>query len=211
MRQKRTIVFDISDISTKELYGKGIYKITNIINNHFYIGSTTRSFRERFKEHCRYYEMYKEGLKPNLHEILWKAYDKYNILNFKVEILKQMQNCSEEEILYEEEQQIKTLKPHYNICQTPTQGGKPNKNRKLTAEWKQHIAEKSKLYKHSQETLQIVSENNKKNAVKLQFIKDDEVLNFNSWVEAMNILVIQNPQQQKQRIKIINCIKVIQL
>ena len=88
------------------------------------------------------------------------------------------------EILSREEHYIHTLHPEYNICLYPTKSGKPNLGRKLTKEWKQKIGEKSKLYKHSESTLKIVSENNKNNATKLEFKKDSETLNFNSWVEA---------------------------
>lgn len=193
MRGKRIIKFDLSNIDEETLKTKGIYKITNKINNHFYIGSTSRNFKERFKEHCRYYEMYKNGLKPNMHKILWAAYDKYGIENFKIDILEVTKNATDEEILYKEEQYIIKLQPEYNICMFPSYGGKPNKNKKLTDEWRQHIAEKSKKYKHSTETLKIVTENNKANAVKLKFEKDNSVLNFSSWVEAADYFLLKKP------------------
>lgn len=35
----------------KELELKGVYKITNIVNNKFYIGSTSVTFKSRLKDH----------------------------------------------------------------------------------------------------------------------------------------------------------------
>lgn len=184
---QRKITFDLTKIKEIDLLDSvGIYKITNKINNHFYIGSTDRQFKERFKEHCRYYEMYKEGAHLNSHPVLWAAYDKYGIENFEVELVEILDGKTFEEILEREEYYIQTLNPEYNVCKFPTCGGKPNLGRKLSEEWKQHISEKSSLYKHSEETLAKVTENNKKGAVKLEFtnLQTNEKLKFSSWIEA---------------------------
>ena len=184
---KRKIVFDLSKLSEIDLLNSiGVYKITNKINNHFYIGSTDRSFKERFKEHCRYYELFIQDNHKNLHPVLWAAYNKYGIENFEVELVEILDGKSSEEILKREEYYIQNLHPEYNICQFPTKGGKPNLGKKLSNKWKQHISEKSAQYKHSEETLKIVSENNKKNAVKLEFInlQSNEILYFESWKQA---------------------------
>lgn len=184
---QRKITFDLTKIEELDLLNSiGVYKITNKINNHFYIGSTDRQFKERFKEHCRYYEMYKEGTHSNNHPVLWAAYDKYGIENFEVELVEILDGSTFEEILEREEYYIQTLNPEYNICKFPTKGGKPNLGKKLSDEWKQHIGEKSSLYKHSEITLAKVTENNKKNAVKLKFVnlQTNEELNFSSWAEA---------------------------
>lgn len=195
----RKIVFDLSNINKNQLNSIGIYKITNLINNHFYIGSCNRNFNERFKEHCRYYEMFKEGTKRNMHPILWAAYNKYGIENFKVEIIEILDGKTSYEILEREEYYIHTLNPEYNICKFPTCGGKPNLNKKLSEEWKQNIAKKSSQYKHSEDTLIKISNNNKKNAVKLQFINryTNEILNFNSWKEASDYFEITPQGLQK--------------
>lgn len=184
----RKIVFDLSKIDENQLLSVGVYKILNKINGHFYIGSSDRQFKERFKEHCRCYELYKKGDHRNNHPILWAAYDKYGIENFSIELVEILDGCTSEKILEREEYYIQNLNPEYNICKFPTQGGKPNLGKKLSEEWKQHIGEKSSQYKHSEETLAKVTENNKKRAVKLKMINIDtnEELNFNSWVEAKN-------------------------
>lgn len=195
----RKIVFDLSKIDENQLSSVGIYKILNKINNHFYIGSSDRQFKERFKEHCRCYELYKEGNHKNNHPILWAAYDKYGIDNFQVELIEILDEKTSEEILQREEFYIQTLNPEYNICKFPTQGGKPNLGKKLSEDWKKHIKEKSSQYKHSEETLKIVTENNKKGAVKLKFInlETNEELNFNSWKDASNYFGITPEGLQK--------------
>jgi group I intron endonuclease len=142
MKQVRKIVFDLSKINDSDLESVGVYKIINKENGHFYIGSSDRTFKERFKEHCRYYEMYKEGSKQNQHPKLWSAYDKYGIENFSAELVEILDGKTSEEILQREEYYILNLNPEYNICKYPTQGGKPNLDRKLSEEWKQHIGEK---------------------------------------------------------------------
>lgn len=83
----RKIIFDLSQINENDLLSVGVYKIFNKINNHFYIGSSDRCFKERFKEHCRCYELFKQGTHKNNHPLLWAAYDKYGIDNFGIELI----------------------------------------------------------------------------------------------------------------------------
>jgi group I intron endonuclease len=134
---------------------KGLYYIKNLITNQIYIGSTRSTFYRRITGHIT-------ALNRDEHanERLQHSYNKYGIENFFV-FIKPLK-CSDFEILQREENLIKRLKPYYNICQEPTKGGKPNKGRKLSQSWKDNIAEKSKQYKHSEDTLKLVTENNKK-------------------------------------------------
>ena len=187
-KNERKIVFDLSNIQNKILLSVGVYKIVNKINGHFYIGSCNRNFKERFKEHCRYYEMYKEGNRSCMHPKLWAAYNKYGIENFSVEIIEILDGKTSQEILSREEFYIHTLNPYYNISLYPTQKGKPNLGKKLSEEWKQKIRNKSSQYKHSEEILSKVIINNKERAVKIKMINIDtnEELNFNSWIDAGN-------------------------
>lgn len=184
MKIERKILFIMSEKDKLSLNSIGIYKITNTITSDFYIGSCNRSFKERFKEHCTYYLQSKEGRCKIHHPILWSAYDKYGIENFKVEILEILDGELHFNILQKEEYYINELNPKYNICKFPTQGGSPNKGKKLSKEWKNNIGLKSSEYSHSEETLKIVSENNKLNGTKLKFINDFEELYFKTWVEA---------------------------
>lgn len=172
-------------VSNEDMKKQGIYKITNTINNHFYIGSVRRTgtFRNRFVCHQRQFERWLDTRK-NACLILFQAFEKYQIENFKIEILEIM--VGDKNILEREEYYINTLKPEYNICQTPTKSGIPNKNRKLTSEWKEHIRAKSKLYKHDSKTLQKVTKNNKDNACKITLKNETEILHFNSWVSVRN-------------------------
>lgn len=89
----------------------GIYKITNKINNKFYIGSTV-NFNNRFNRH-------KIDLRKNIHanSYLQNAVNKYNIDNFIFEIIAE---CSNEYLLKLEQYFIDSLKPEYNL--SPTAG-----------------------------------------------------------------------------------------
>lgn len=200
MKKIRTIYFDTSSISNEDMMKTGVYKITNIYNNHFYIGSASRSFKERFKEHCRSFERWVKGeLNTSQIPVLWNAFKKYNIESFRVDIIQVIEDKSI--ILQQEEFYINHYKPDYNICLTPTKGGKPNKGRKLSKEWKNNIRKQSKIYKHSNEILEKVSSNNKKNACKLQFKKEEEILNFSSWAEAANYFDISSSAIQNSYIR----------
>ncbi len=171
-----------NSISDEDMRKQGIYKITNTVNGCFYIGSVRRTgtFRNRFVCHQRQFERWLIRRK-NACIKLFQAFAKFSIENFKVEILEIM--VGDRNILEREEYYITTLHPEYNICQTPTKSGLPNKGRKLTKEWKEHIAEKSKLYKHDAETLKKVTNNNKQNACRITLQNENETLHFNSWVE----------------------------
>lgn len=188
---KRNITFKEIKLNGHDLKSVGIYKIINTITGDFYIGSSKRNFKERFKEHCRCYEQFKIGEKHNIHPKLWNAFNKYGIENFSIEILEVLDGKTFKEILIREEFYIHTLNPQYNICKYPTKSGKPNLNRKLNSEWKNKIKEKTKLYKHSEETLKLVDRNNKKNAIKLKFYTSKENLEFSSWIEASKYFNVQ--------------------
>jgi len=88
---------------------KGIYKITNILNSKFYIGSTTKSFQRRWDQH-------KLLLKQNKHHSikLQRAYNKYGPQYFKYEILEII--IDKNLILDREQWYLDNLTPYYNIC-----------------------------------------------------------------------------------------------
>jgi len=154
------------DINQEVLKKWGVYKVTNLINNEIYIGSTSESFQKRIWKHMSDYLSWKNKMKKSSCPILYNSFKKYGIDNFKVEVLfyfnrKKDSKTNERIVRYLEERFIRSLKPGYNICQFPTRGGIPNLGRKLSKEWKQKISEKSKLYKHSKEVYQKKLKQNK--------------------------------------------------
>lgn len=90
----------------------GIYKITNVINDKFYIGSSIR-IDARFKEH-------KKLLKSNKHHSmhLQNAYNKYGDENFKYEVI---EICLESILAEREQYYIDTFLPEYNIAKVAYQ------------------------------------------------------------------------------------------
>jgi len=85
----------------------GIYKITNIKNNKFYIGSTNNLIRRK-KEHFSLLKRNKSHCK-----ILQRAYNKYGELYFTFEVLAY---CPIEYLFKLEQWFVDNLKPQYNIC-----------------------------------------------------------------------------------------------
>lgn len=124
-----------------------IYKITNLINGKCYIGQTTKSLEQRFKEHCSNHS--------NCRAIK-SALRKYGAENFKIETIVE---CSSIEELNEKEeyyiQFFNSLVPNgYNL----TKGGL---NHEFTEETKRILSERGKgennpFYgkKHSKETIE---------------------------------------------------------
>ena len=66
-----------------------IYKITNLLNQHCYIGQTSRDYKTRWEEHKK--EAY-EGSSLGYNFILHKAFRKYGIENFSFELLEECEN-----------------------------------------------------------------------------------------------------------------------
>ena len=89
----------------------GIYKITNSVNNKFYIGSAVY-FPKRFSRH-------KSDLIKNIHsnKKLQNSVNKYGLDNFKFEVLA---TCPKEYCIKLEQWFIDNLKPKYNL--SPTAG-----------------------------------------------------------------------------------------
>lgn len=87
---------------------KGIYKIFNMLDNKFYIGSSKICIYKRYKRHLW-------DLRNNNHhsKYLQNAFNKYGEENFKIELLEEY---NETDILKKEQHYLDTLKPHYNIC-----------------------------------------------------------------------------------------------
>lgn len=156
----------------------GIYKIINTITGDFYIGSTTESFNKRWSKHKSDYNKSLNGYRQ-VCPILYNAFSKYGIENFKMLYIysfykHKSPTKTKQLVTYLEEKVIQRLQPKYNICTKPSLGGVPNLGRKLSGEWKNNIAKKSKLYKHSKETLKKVTKNNKQNSSKFKVVTTNE-------------------------------------
>ena len=94
----------------------GIYKITNLINQHSYIGLSTQ-LEKRWKYHLDPYNQERESYKT-----LYKAFKKYGVENFSFEILEE---CSVEELGSKEKFYIKKYDTYYNGYNM-TSGGEDN-------------------------------------------------------------------------------------
>lgn len=65
------------------------YCITNLINGKQYVGKTTSTIEERFREHCRDSRKERCNKRP-----LYDAMNKYGIENFKIEELEQVDDST---------------------------------------------------------------------------------------------------------------------
>lgn len=84
----------------------GIYKITNIQNEKFYIGSTN-NLSHRKSIHL--YDL-RNNRHKNIH--LQRSYNKWGYENFTFEVLEE---CTVENLINREQFYLDTLKPQYNI------------------------------------------------------------------------------------------------
>lgn len=101
----------------------GVYKITNLVNNKIYIGSSCK-LKNRKREH--FY-----GLKSNKHgnPRLQNSYNKYGEDNFSFEII---ETCDLDSLLIREQYYIDILDPFFNICKVAgsTLGVRPSEESK---------------------------------------------------------------------------------
>lgn len=160
----------------------GIYKITCLSNNRFYIGSSSKIFR-RWKRHVRELKQNKHG---NTH--MQRAWLKYSENNFEFSIIEE---CSKDLLIIREDyylQELKpfspngfnialqakggdniTMNPRYNeICENISKGGKARFDR-MSDEEKKKMSENQKGDKngmfnkhHSNKTKETISMKNKK-------------------------------------------------
>jgi group I intron endonuclease len=133
-----------------------IYKITNKINQKFYIGKTIKKLKYRFNNHCY------EALSRNSTTYLHRAIRKYGKENF---IIEEIELCNSDDLNEREIFWISTLKPQYNL----TAGGEGISGYKYTEEQRKkmserrigkYVGEKNPFYgrHHSEETKQQISE-----------------------------------------------------
>jgi len=124
----------------------GIYKITNIVNNHAYVGSAT-NVKRRWIEHKSKLSLNKHG---NSH--LQNAYNKYGSENFEFSILEDV--VDNDKLLEREQFYIDTLNPEYNIRKI----AENNFGLKHSQESKNKISNSGKGKTRSGQTKQRISE-----------------------------------------------------
>lgn len=88
----------------------GVYKITNLHTNDFYIGSTSQSFNKRCTRHFSELKRNKHGNKY-LQEIYNSLGEEY--LRFEI-----LEHCPKHECIEREQHYINNLSPKYNIAKT---------------------------------------------------------------------------------------------
>lgn len=179
-----------------------VYKIRNIENENFYVGSSI-NVNKRLSKHL--FEL-RKNIHNNLH--LQRAYNKYGEDKFTIEIL---EFCNKDNIIEREQYYIDTLKPEYNICKIAysTIGVIPSKETRLK------MSKAHKDIKHTQESKEKMSRihlgkklsNGHKlaisNGMKKQVLQFDKQGNFikewNSVVEATKIYSNVSPVLKGKR------------
>lgn len=139
-----------------------IYKIRNILNGNFYVGSTINS-RKRFWEHRKF-------LRLGTHHCVYlqRAWNKYGEECFKFEIVQQVED---RDLLFMEEQKWLDISFGTEGCyNTSSDAVAPNRN--ISPEMRQLLSERTKAWlerdghprlgvKHTPETIAKLSENRK--------------------------------------------------
>lgn len=103
----------------------GIYKILNMANGKFYVGSAVR-FKKRW-------ELHRHHLRNNKHDNrhLQHAWNKYGEVSFQFSIV---ELCAKSDLLVKEQDYVTQLNPAYNICKVVA------KSRLGVKSSKEHIA-----------------------------------------------------------------------
>ena len=83
-----------------------IYKITNLVNGKKYIGQTSLSIQERFKQH-----IHDASKKYYNHRPLYDAFNKYGIENF---IIEELEECNIKEVNQKEIEYINKYNTYHN-------------------------------------------------------------------------------------------------
>lgn len=94
-----------------------IYCITNLINGKQYVGKTTTTLEQRFKEHCR------GSKKKYKNRPLYDAMNKYGIENFKIEQLEEIDGNDQDLLSQREIFWIKELQTFGKNGYNATKGG----------------------------------------------------------------------------------------
>lgn len=125
----------------------GIYKIENIINGKFYIGSAERLVKRKNNHLC----YPRNGTHTNIK--LQRAFNKYGEDYFKFSII---ETCENNLLIEREQYYIDSLNPFYNICRIAgrTEGRIASEETKE----KMRLSHSQRNCKHSKETKKIMRE-----------------------------------------------------
>lgn len=140
-----------------------IYKIINLINFKIYIGLTTRTCEERFKEHIKNYKY--------VDYAIYRAMRKYGIDNFKLESIETCDNL--DDLILRESFWIKKLD-----TMNPNKGYNMINQESTIKIFSQEL--KDKLSKTQVQRISLLSEEEKKNIYKKSSISKQGVLRRNS-------------------------------
>ena len=107
-----------------------IYKITNNVNNHFYIGKTTKTIEERFSRHRR-------NASYNTKGYLYNEIRKHGIESFSIKVIEETTNVNDREQYW-----IAKLNPQYNMT-AGGEGGDTSKSPNFIEGIKKYHANKT--------------------------------------------------------------------
>jgi group I intron endonuclease len=116
--------------------GPGIYKITNIENGHFYIGSSVNIYN-RIKNHFSYL---KRGKHANTH--LQRSFDIYGLDSFNVEVLEECPQTEQKILLEIEQKYIDMFWDGGNTCYNMSKSSQAPNGFIHTETWKKLMSEK---------------------------------------------------------------------
>ncbi len=178
-------------INKEDLTKTGVYSITNTVNGKKYIGSTTTSFRRRYKSYIKNYNM-------KMNKKLLNGINKYGFDNFIFEIVEicpiVITRCREEYFIL----QYNTVNDGYNIKYTCSGGnGGANKGKKYPKPSKELIMKRAagvskalkgvpKSVSHRAAMSEVRKGHPPTHSLKVKILNTEtnEVLTFNSATEA---------------------------
>jgi group I intron endonuclease len=152
---------------------QGIYKITNIVNNKFYIGSS-KKLNKRLIDH---FSRLRNNSHKNKH--LQDSFNKYGEVNFQIDILEEFENITAEELLDKEQEYLDSINDWrncYNQTRDTKYFGKITSEEYVRKENKtnQTLGENNPFYgkTHSEATRKLISDANFKSGSNLTKKKD---------------------------------------
>lgn len=163
-----------------------IYKIENLVNQKFYIGSSHNKLEKRKSEHLAELRKNKHYNKP-----LQNSWNKYGEANFQFLIVEEFHGLTQQELLKIEIEKINELNPEYNICREYRAG---KLGRKVSEAEKIATSKRMKGRKHTEEAKQLIRE---KRALQV-FTKEHREKIGNA---SRGRKIIRKPASDKQREK----------